>query len=326
MPESRDIRTMVVKLLKAHHLRYMNFWKEPDPQTGVAVTLLKFRRDKSHNPKAFFDALNEVGLQYKKLSKDPNAAEITCEIWPKGQKGQMTKLREKASQGVGTGKGEEGQDSTGNGNGSLRYIEVPNGEANAKMIQSTVQELREAGFTEEAEELYKIAFEQNWNEFRRKITRMFKKLKLHLRPEIRQLREQIAGEILDEMGLDAALFEGLRGSDLEERINEVVNENLDLILDTRGIANSVLRRTASSKTQKLGQLKGLRRGLLLLADMAEDEEVAIKVGAVLREVDEDVEDVLSGKEAHRVDFASPFVTLVSERNVGAAYLLLLDED
>lgn len=322
----RDLRTMVVKLLKAHHLRYMNFWQEPDPQTGVSVTLLKFRRDKEHNPKAFFDGLNEVGLQYKKLSKDPNALEITCEIWPKGQKQKMTEMRENASKGVGTGGGEDGGDSSGISNGSLRYLSIPDGEANAKMIESMVQEMEDAGFAEEANELRKIAFEQNWDEFRRKINRMFRRLKLHKRPEVRQLREQIAGEIIDEMGLDAELFQGLRGSDLEKKINECVHENIDLILDTRGIADSVLRRTANTDTQKIAKLRNLRRGLRRVASMNDEDEWLAKVGRVISAVDSDIEDVLLGGDVTRTSFDSPLMTLLGERNIGAAYLMLLGDD
>lgn len=328
MEGGRDIRSMMMKLLKAHHMRYMNFWKEPDPQTGVEVTLLKFRRDKEHNPKAFFDSINETGLQYKKLSKDPDALEIVCELWPRGAKGKMTEMRQDAGGGVGTGKGSDQGESGGSPGGSLRYIQLPNGEANAKMVQSVAEDLLEAGFEDEASELLLIGKGgQDWDEFSRKISHMFRRLKLHKRPEIRQIREQVANEIVSTMGLDAELFSGMRGSDLEKKINDVVQDNIDLILDTRGIADSVLRRTASSATSKVARMRYLRRGVRMVAAIAADADESSaqkKASRIGRDLDLDIYTAASGGGRTCVDINSPFMVLLAERDIEGAYLLLLD--
>lgn len=324
MADFRDLRTLVVKLLKAHHLRYMNFWKEPDPQTGVAVTLLKFRRDKDHNPKAFFDSLNSAGLQYKKLSKDPEALEVVCELWPRGTKGKVTEMREKANQGVGTGEGAQDQgESGGSPGGSLRYLQIPNGEANSEMIQAVAQELVEAGCLEEAEELLRIGMGgQDWDEFRRKVSRMFRQMRLHQRPEIRQIREQIANEIVSTMGLDSDLFQGLRGSDLEKKINEVIHDNVDLILDTRGIADSVLRRTASVGVPKIAKLRQLRRSAEVVRAFSDEPVVSDKASKIIRDIDADIEKEATGVRA-TLDLGSPIMVVLAEGNVEAAYLMLL---
>jgi len=319
---------MVVKLLKAHHLRYINFWKEPDPQTGVEVTLLKFRGDKEHNPKSFFDSLNSAGLQYKKLSKDPNATEIICEIWPRGAKKRINEMRDKASTGVSDGESAQNQgESGGSPGGSLRYLEIPNGEANSNMINSVARDLIKAGCAEEAKELLSLASGgQDWDEFRRKVSRMFHRIKLHSRPEIRQIREQIAGEIVSTMGLDAELFSGMRGSDLEEKINEIVQDNIDSILDTRGIADSVLRRTASvgSTVNKIAKLRRMRRGINAVYEMAEDDSVLIKAASIRSSLDNEIKMEADGTTGTRsIDHSSPLMVLLAERNVEAAYLMLL---
>lgn len=327
MNDGRDIRTLVVKLLHAHHLRYMNYWKEPDPQTGVEVTLLKFRRDKEHNPKAFFDGLNEAGLQYKKLSKDPEALEIVCELWPRGAKGKVTEMREDASQGVGKGQKPKDQgESGGSPGGSLRYLAIPpSGETNSIMVQSVAQELVEAGCVEEAEELLRIGDGgQDWDEFRRKVSRMFQRIKLYQRPEIRQIKEQIANEIVSTMGLDAELFAGLRGSDLEKRINEVVHENVDLILDTRGIADSILRRTASVGVPKIARLRRMRRQTEAVRAFSDETSVQDKASKIIRNIDADIEREISGStEPSQLDLDSPLMVVLAESNVEAAYLMLL---
>jgi hypothetical protein len=331
MPGAIDVRTLVVKLLKAHHLRYKAFGKQPDPETGVEVTLLTFCRDQDHNPKAFFDAVNETGLQYKKLTKDPNATEITCELWPRGMKGKVTEMREDSRKGVGTGQGTKDQgESGGSPGGTLRYLEIPpSGETNSQMIQSVAKELVEAGCVEEAAELLRIgAGGQDWNEFRRKVSRMFHRIKLHQRPEIRQMREQIANEIVSTMGLDSELFSGLRGSDLEKQINEVLHDNIDLVLDTRGIADSVLRRTAScsSGVPKIAKLKNLRRGVLMVGSMGHGQEWRRKVNNLTRDINIDIDREIHGsKNSQLIDVDSPLMVLLAERNIEAAYLMLLGE-
>lgn len=329
MPDGRDVRTLVVKLLQAHHLRYMNYWKEPDPQTGVEVTLLKFRRDKEHNPKAFFDAINSSGLQYKKLSKDPNALEIVCELWPRGAKGKVNEMRDEASKGVGTGQNPKDQgESGGSPGGSLRYLSIPpSGETNSIMVQSVAQELVEAGCVEEAAELLRIGMGgQDWDEFRRKVSRMFQRIKLHNRPEIRQIREQIANEIVSTMGLDAELFSGLRGSDLEKKINEVVQDNIDLILDTRGIADSVIRRTASAGVPKIAKLIQLRRRAEVVRTFSDEISVQNKASRIIKDIDGDIEREVSGSaEPPQLDLSSPLMVVLAESNVEAAYLMLLGD-
>lgn len=326
MPAQVDIRGIAVKLLKAHRLRYIDMRSIPDPLTGTQVVVLKFRRDKEHSPKAFFDDLNENGIQYKKLVKDPNATQIICELWPKGQKRRVSEMREKARSQQ---RSQENGGSTGVSNGNMPYVGIPSGSAQSMMIQSVAKELAEAGYDEDAEALLRIAGEQDWEEFHRRIRKVFTRMKLYTRPEVRQLREHIASEIVKEMGADAELLKGTRGSDLEKHINDCIQEHIDLVLDTRGIADSVLRRTANhlSPTQQVAQLQKIRRGFTTLQNRAHETGDAAVVQVAKSYVDrlaQDIQTLADGGTDTRVNLADPVVSLVSSRRMDAAYLHLVE--
>lgn len=326
MPAPVDIRGIAVKLLKAHHLRYIDMRSNADPLTGTHVITLKFRRDEKHSPKAFFDDLNENGIQYKKLVKDPDATQIICELWPKGQKRRVSELREKARSEQ---RAKENGGSTGVSNGNMPYVGIPSGGSQAVMIQSVAKDLAQAGYEEEANDLLRMAGEQDWEEFHRRMRKVFTRLKLHTRPEVRQLREQISAEIVKEMGPDVVLLRGARGSDLEKEINSAIHEHIDLVLDTRGIADSVLRRTASSlsPTQKIAQLGKIRRGFMTLQGRAADTGAASVAAAAKVYVDslgQDMQVLAEGGTKTTVRLTDPVVSLVSLRNLDAAYLHLVE--
>lgn len=312
MTASIDIRGIAVKLLKSHHLRYIDMRTVPDPVTRTPVTVLKFRRDEKHSPKAFFDDLNENGIQYKKLVKDPEAVVIICELWPKGMKRRVSELREKKRSEQ---RAKENGGVSGPSNGNMPYVGVPSGRAQSVTIQSSKQT--------------KTAGEQDWEEFHRKVNKVLKRMRLYERPEIRQLREAISTEIIKELGPDAELIQGARGSDLEKEINSCIQENIDLVLDTRGLADSVLRRTASSQSipQRVAQLTSIRRGLARLATMAETNSetlMAKQAATFTKSVEADIQSLLEGKEANNADLSHPVVALVSSRKIESAYLLLMD--
>lgn len=318
MPSSVDIRAIATKLLKAHHLRYIDMRSISDPQTGLKTIVLKFRKDRDHSPKAFFDDLNENGVQYKKLSKDPDATEIICELWPKGQKRRATELREKARQ---QSRSKQNKGPLGTPSRNLSYVGIPSPGTQPIMISSLAKELRESGFTDEAEELVRIAGEADWDEFRRIATRVLVRLKLHQRPEIRQLKEVIAGELLKELGPDSVLLRDIRGSDLETRINECLYDNIDLVLDTRGIANSILTRVASSG-QDLLTLKEAKRGMVTLGRKAEEggqKEAAIAAykyaSCIEARIAGSVEDE---------GVPSDLLKMIHDRDMDSAYLYLLE--
>ena len=325
MPASVDIRAIATKLLKAHKLRYIDMRSLSDPQTGLKTIVLKFRKDRDHSPKAFFDDLNENGIQYKKLSKDPEATEVVCELWPKGQKSRATELREKARQKARSKSQSDGPSGTPSQN--LSYVGIPSPGTQPIMISSMAKELKEAGLHEEAEELVKIAGEQDWDEFRRVMGKVFGKMKLYRRPEVRQLREHIAGEILRELGDDSVLLKGLRGSDLEKRINECIYEHIDLVLDTRGIANSVLTRIAASPHRVIA-LKSVKRGVDSLVARAEEsgqDKAARLARKYASSVAESLSRSLNGEEGLLDVESSTLLRLVAERDLDSAYLFLLEE-
>jgi len=326
MPASIDIRGIAVKLLKAHHLRYVDMRSLRDPLTGTNVIVLKFRRDKEHSPKAFFDDLNENGIQYKKLSKDPDALSIVCELWPKGQKRQVSEAREKAREQQ---RAKEKGSTPGGSNGNMPYVGLPAGGTQAVMIQSVAKELADAGHTAEAQELLRIAGEQDWEEFQRRLRKVLVRLKLYTRPEVRQLREQISGEIIKEMGPDVKLLNGAKGSDLEKHINDCILQNIDLVLDTRGIADSVLRRTAGNQkpVTQIAQLKRIRRGFHSLQGRAEssgESAVASRAKNYVDAFDHDIQVLVAGSGHSRVNWADPAVVMVSSRRLEAAYLHLFE--
>jgi len=326
VPASVDVRGIAVKLLKAHHLRYIDMRSIPDPLTGTHVIVLKFRRDKEQSPKAFFDDLNENGIQYKKLVKDPNATQIICELWPKGQKKRVSELREKVRDQQ---RSKENGGTSGISNGNMPYVGIPAGGTQAIMIQSIAKELAEAGHGEEAKELLRIAGEQDWEEFRRRMRKVFSRMKLYMRPEVRQLREQISSEIIKEMGPDVELLRGTRGSELEKHINDCLHEHIDLVLDTRGIADSILRRTAEhlSPEQKVAHLQRIRRGFTVLANRASNTgdldvaDVATKYADLLAR---DIQTLVDGGSSVAVKLDDPVVALVSSRSLDAAYLHLVE--
>tara|TARA_R100001079_G_scaffold97565_1_gene61172 strand:- start:1094 stop:2056 length:963 start_codon:yes stop_codon:yes gene_type:complete len=314
-----SLRTLSVKLLKAHHLRYINFWREPDPETGVEVSLLKFRRDKDHSTKAFFDALNESGLQYKKISKDPDATEIVCELWPKGAKRRMTEMRNKAKKGVGYGKGESSSGPEGPSSSSnLPYIQVPNGEAMSNLLQATVDYLRTSGLDEEAEELLSVADAQPWGEFSRKVSRMLKSISIHSRPEIRQIREQLARSIVDCLGQDSSLLQGMRGVDLDKKISEILASNLDYILDTRGLADSILRLVSSTPAD--APLRAASRTLEEVSKYDDSNEFESRVSSLAS----DIEHSIRTGEAI-LDTSSPLMRALSRGDAVSSYLILVGE-
>ena len=159
MPGSADIRGIGVKLLKAHKLRYIDMRTIKDPLTGTDVIVLKFRRDKETSPKSFFDDLNENGIQYKKLVKDPEATEIVVELWPKGQKHDVSKARDKARDKARSQKNKgESQVPTNN----LHYVGIPSGASKANMITSLANEIKQAGCADEASELLVLVLDRNF--------------------------------------------------------------------------------------------------------------------------------------------------------------------
>lgn len=326
MVASADIRGIAVRLLKTHRLRYIDMRTIKDPLTGTGVIVLKFRRDKERSPKAFFDDLNENGIQYKKLVKDPNAVQIVVELWPRGQKHEVSKARDEARDKA---RSEKNKTNGAGSNGNLDYVRIPSG-ANLNVITSLAKDLIAAGFEEEAEELTRVAGGQDWDEFRRKMGKMFRRLKLHARPEIRQLREAIVAAVMKEMAADAELFRGMRGTELERKFNDSVIEHLDLILDTRSIANSLLRRVAaaSSDPAKLVvQLKGVKRGLEALAARAEEAEEPEVLTAVMKRVatvSTDIDLLREGKSSVKTDLNDHFLTLVASRQLDAAFLYLIE--
>lgn len=326
MPGSANIRSMAVKLLKVHKLRYIDMRNIKDPLTGMDVIVLKFRRDKEKSPKSFFDDLNENGIQYKKLVKDPDAVQIIVELWPKGQKREISKARDEARDKARAQKN-KGESAVPTNN--LSYVGIPSGASKSIMITSLAKEIKNAGFDEESKELVRIAGEQEWDEFTRKMHSVFKKLKLHTRPEIRQLREAIVIAILKELGPDAELLEGMRESELNKRISVAMAEHLDLILDTSSIANSVLRRVASTKlepSQVVAQLQGIRRGFLALATKAQsaDDTKVEKLATDLASVAaSDIQKLAAGNTKIETNLSDSLVSLVSLRKLDAAYLQLL---
>lgn len=240
MALASDIRSLVVKLLKAHSLRFMNIWQEADPQSGLKITLLKFRRDKNHSPKAFFDALNENGIQYKKINKDPDAQEIVCEIFPKGSKSRATQLRQKNREKDKQRNTHKSDEPSRN----LSYIAVPEQGTASKMVDALARDLQAAGYTEGASMVERIAHEHNQSEFVRKMRDVLRSSKLYQRPEIRQIREQIVQDMMSALGADSSLYKTMRSTDLEKWVKDVFCDNIDLILDTRGVADSLLRRAS----------------------------------------------------------------------------------
>lgn len=308
MAQTKDIRTLVVKLLKAHKLRFVNLWSEQDPQSGARLTLLKFRRDKEHSPKAFFDDLNENGLQYKKLSKDPNALEIVCELHPRGTKQRVTKAREQNKKNVRSqGDADGGQGSAGNTNGKLNYMGIPSG-TGAKLIQSDVQN-RTAG-------------EQNWEEFYRRVSKMLQSESIHDRPEIRQLREQLASAIVDAMGSDSSLYNGMRTSDLENKIKDVLCQNIDLVFGTRELANSVIRRSASPTIASTATMLKLRRGCVELTKMAAASDDARAQSRAIRLLGSVNSELQNPSGASSV-LTNPVAALLLEGKTDDAFLALL---
>lgn len=327
MPASSiDIRGISVKLLKAHHLRYLDMRIIPDPLTGTKVIVLKFRRDKTHSPKAFFDDLNEHGIQYKKLSKDPDAQTIICELWPKGQKRQVSEAREKAR---AQQRAMENGGTVGPSNRNMHYVGVPNAGTQAVVIQSLAKDLRTSGHFEEARELMRIAGEQDWEEFDRRMHQVLMHLRLYSRPEVRQLREQVASEIVKALGPDISLLKNTKGSDLEAKINDCIFRHLDLVLDTRGIADSVLRRTASSTNPKalIPQMQRVRRGFKALCALAQDSgdaQVEAKAKEYVQRIASQIDKVLNGS-TETLDMNDPAIALVHGRQIEAAYLHLVSE-
>lgn len=326
MPGSADIRGLSVKLLKAHKLRYIDMRTVKDPLTGTDVIVLKFRRDKETSPKSFFDDLNENGIQYKKLVKDPEATQIVVELWPKGQKREISKARDKARDKA------RSQKNKGEGTGpknNLHYVGIPKPEASINVITSLAKEIKEAGLTGESEELLRIAGEQDWDEFNRKMGSVFRKLKLHTRPEVRQIRETVVAAIIKEMGADAELLSGMRGSELGKRITSVMADHLDLILDTHSIADSVLRRVASTTlepSQVVAKLQGVRRGFLSIAARAKQaDELAVEAQALVlaNTAHADIQNIAAGDTAVLTKLDDSLVGLVSSRKLDAAYFQLL---
>lgn len=312
MPTSVDVRSIAVKLLKAHHLRYIDMKVVPDPLTGIKVIVLKFRGDKEHSPKAFFDDLNENGVQYKKLVKDPKAQTMICELWPKGQKRQVSDAREKAREEQ---RAKEKGTASGPSNGNVPYVGMPSPGTQAVMVAENKNT--------------KVAGEQDWEEFRRKTAIVVRRLKIHDRPEIRQIREMLAHEIVKELGADASLIKGARGSDLEKSIIDVLYQNIDLVLDTRGVADSVLRRVASTlaPASRMAQVKRISRGLSELKRLAEftgERAISKKVAEYQSNVDKAQAAVASGETPSLLLEDDDIISLVASRNVEAAYLRLLE--
>jgi hypothetical protein len=328
MALASDIRSLVVKLLKAHSLRFMNIWQEADPNSGIKLTLLKFRRDKDHSPKAFFDALNENGIQYKKINKDPDAQEIICEIFPKGSKSRATQLRRKYREKEKQRDNHRRDEPTRN----LSYIAVPEQGTASKMVDAIVRDLRAAGYSEDAAMVERVAHEHNQSEFVRKMRDVLRAAKLYQRPEIRQIREQIVQDMMSALGADSSLYKTMRSADLEKWVKDVFCDNIDLILDTRGVADSMLRRaSASSEEFDLPKLTTARRRLSALYDMVGDADLPssaktrarVRVADARRSVDAKMRRLLSENPAS-MDALDPIVAKVVHDGIDSVFFELIE--
>lgn len=160
---------------------------------------------------------------------------------------------------------------------------------------------------------------------------VFRKLKLHTRPEVRQLRQTVVSAIIKEMGADAELISGMRGSELGKRITSVMADHLDLILDTNSIADSVLRRVASTTLQEqpsqvVAKLQGVRRGFLSIAARAKQaDELGVEARALVlaNTAHDDIQNIAAGDTSFNTKLDDSLVGLVSSRKLDAAYLQLL---
>lgn len=302
MPSSYDIRGIAVKLLKAHKMRHLSLTIQADPATGLRVHVLKFRRDKDQSPKAFFDSLNDHGIQYKKLSKDPDSLEIVCELWPKGQKRRAVDAREDARQKART---QQNQGPSGTPTKSLNYMGIPS-PSHPVVVSSTC----------------KTAGEQDWDEVRRKVSSLLKHLDLSKRPEIRQLTESLAGEIVKTLGQDSILLKDTKLSDLKSKVEDFLVENIEYLVNPEAVAESMMRRISLTPTQYIAKLKIARRSLATLQSKVPNElkpQVAVFIGMA----DSALENVLNG-DPETFDWDSPVVRLASSRDFAGALHYLVE--
>jgi len=310
-----DIRSVAAKLLKGHHMNLMNSGVVDDPSIpGTKVTMIEFRVPRNHNPKAFFDSLNENGIQYSKETKDPNATVIKCRLWPKGAKSRALKAKDEYKKRV---KGQDkGSGETGGGVGVSPYLGPPSAGTASTLVMSntkfddTARELLEGGHVEDAIELLKIAGEQSWEEFGHKVKEALSSADIYQSPEARNLRERVVSSIIKALGPDAVLLKDMRAVDLSSKLGDYLSLNMDLLLGTREMADSLIRRVSADyrRAEKQAAVQSGYRSLLssLTAGTA-----AYKKAEALREVDEG-------------PTPSPLAPLLEQGRIAEAKLLLLE--
>jgi len=311
-----DIRSVAAKLLKGHHMNLMNSGVVEDPSIpGAKVTMIEFRVPRNHNPKAFFDSLNENGIQYSKETKDPNATTIKCRLWPKGKKSEALDAQRKRQEELrGTDKGNSG--GAGGGVGASPYLGPPSAGTASTLVMSntkfddTARELLEGGHIEDAIELLKIAGEQSWEEFGQKVKEALSSEDIYQSPEVRNLRERVVSSIIKALGKDAVLLKDMRSDDLSSKLGDYLSLNMDLLLGTREMADSLIRRVAADYRSAKKQAAVKSGYHSLLSSLTAGTE-AYKKAEALQEVDEG-------------STPSPLAPLLEQGRIAEAKLLLLE--
>tara|TARA_R100000656_G_scaffold104176_1_gene76059 strand:- start:92909 stop:93763 length:855 start_codon:yes stop_codon:yes gene_type:complete len=206
-------------------------WEEVDPESGMKVQYVKFRKSRDKSPKAFFDSLNEVGIQYKKLVKDPDALEIICELWRKGEKSRATQLREKNRQ-----ESRSRQDSgpSGTPSANFNYMAVPPGRSQPNLISA-----------ETIGTMKKHAEEQSWDRLREYTNEAFETNT----PIVSNAdMERLAARIVRSMGPDMQLYGGSRSVEMADQLKTLLAENIDKVIDTQELAACIIRRCGLQRT------------------------------------------------------------------------------
>jgi len=325
-----DVRAVATKLLRAHKMHLLNSDTTQDPQLpDVKVVTIKFTRRENQNPKAFFDSLNENGIQYSKQSKDPNATTIICELWRKGDKKRVTELRKKAKdrerkRDKGTSEGPVG------GGTSSPYIGPPNLGTGSVLVMSqkevdkTAEALLASGYAEEAVELLKIAGEQGWEVFSKVLTDSLTNASIKDSPEARLIRERVSRFVVEGLGSDASLLKDIRPAELKRRVTECLRENVESIIDMNELSDSLLRRCAETLPAE-EDLTTLIKGYEKLAkDSAEGSQEQRKAVELAQGVKNDIYNIRKGATVASTLVFSPIARAILSGSLSHARLLLME--
>lgn len=325
-----DVRAVATKLLRAHKMHLLNSDTTQDPQLpGIKVVTIKFTRRENQNPKAFFDSLNESGIQYSKQSKDPNATTIICELWRKGDKKRVTELRKKAKDRArkrdkGTSGGPVG------GGTSSPYIGAPNSGTGSVLVMSqteaekTAEALLAAGHTEEAVELLKIAGEQGWGEFQDALTDALTHANIRNSPESRLIRGRLAHFVVESLGSDASLLKDIRPSELERRVTECLRDNVESLIDMKELSASLLRRCASAMPTEEELTKLLQGYKKLAAESARGSSEHTRAVELAKGVQCDLRNIREGRTVASTLMFSPLARAVLSGSLDQARFLLME--